>query len=145
MTPVDRLLRRVRMVGILCDRDAGMNPSLLIVDDDLNVVKQLKWNFHDQFEVVHALTLADIDSAMRRSHPVAALVDMHLPPTLQSPETGIDFVRHLRATQPDLLIIGISVSQDPHIPDAVKDAGATYFLQKPFTSDSLKSLIATTA
>ena len=145
MTPADRLLRPMRVVGILCDRDAGMNPSLLIVDDDLNVVKQLKWNFHEQFDVVHALTVADIDAAMIRSHPVAALVDMHLPPTLQSPETGIDLVRHLRASNPDLLIIGISVSQDPHIPEAVRDAGASHFLQKPFSSDALKSLIAATA
>lgn len=122
-----------------------MTPSLLIVDDDLNVVKQLKWTFHDQFEVVHAMTVAEIDAAMARNAPVAALVDMHLPPTLQSPQTGIDIVRHLRRTHPGLIIIGISVSLDPQIPKDVRSAGATSFLQKPFSSDALKSLLAITA
>ena len=122
-----------------------MTPSLLIVDDDLNVVKQLKWTFHDQYEVVHAMSLADVDASMRRNAPVAALVDMHLPPTLQTPQTGIDIVRHLRRTHPALIIIGISVSPDPRIPTEVKQAGATSFLQKPFHSDALKSLLAITA
>lgn len=122
-----------------------MTPSLLIVDDDLNVVKQLKWTFHDQFEVVHAMTLTEIDHAMARSAPVAALVDMHLPPTLQTPQTGIDIVRHLRRAHPGLIIIGISVSLDPRIPIEVKQAGATSFLQKPFNSDALKSILAITA
>jgi DNA-binding NtrC family response regulator len=120
-----------------------MNPCLLIVDDDLNVVKQLKWTFHDQYEVRHALSLSELERALSDSQPIAALVDMHLPPTLRSPETGIDIIRYLRRTHPDMLIIGISVSQDPHIPVAVHEAGASFFLQKPFTSDSLKSLVST--
>lgn len=122
-----------------------MTPSLLIVDDDLNVVKQLKWTFHDQFEIVHAMSLTEINAAVARSAPVAVLVDMHLPPTLQTPETGIDIVRQLRSTHPSLIIIGISVSLDPQIPIDVKIAGATGFLQKPFNSDALKSLVAITA
>lgn len=118
-----------------------MKPCLLIVDDDVNVVKQLKWSFHDQFDVIHALSQPDIDRIMNDYHPVAALIDMHLPPTLQSSETGIDIVRILRATYPDLLIIGISVNTDPIIPKTLEHAGASFFLQKPFTSESLKSLM----
>jgi len=118
-----------------------MKPCLLIVDDDLNVVRQLKWTFHDQYEVVHALTRSNIESALSTSHPVAALIDMHLPPTLQTAETGFDFVRMVRHSHPDLIIIGISVNQDPDIPETLKDAGASFFLQKPFSSESLKSLL----
>jgi DNA-binding response OmpR family regulator len=118
-----------------------MKPCMLIVDDDLNVVKQLKWTFHDQFIVIHALTLDEISDAMATHHPIAALIDMHLPPTLQSAETGIDLVRILRSTHPDLLLIGISVNQDPDIPVTLKDAGASFFLQKPFTGESLKMLM----
>ena len=119
-----------------------MKPCILIVDDDLNVVKQLKWTFHDHYEVIHALTLTEVDAALISRQPVVALIDMHLPPTLQSPKTGMDVVRHLHGTHPDLHLIGISVSQDPDIPNALKDAGASFFLQKPFTSDSLKALMA---
>ena len=118
-----------------------MKPCMLIVDDDLNVVKQLKWTFHDQFIVIHALTMDEISDAMATRHPIAALIDMHLPPTLQSAKTGIDLVRILRSTHPDLLLIGISVNQDPDIPVTLKDAGASFFLQKPFTGESLKMLM----
>jgi DNA-binding response OmpR family regulator len=114
---------------------------MLIVDDDLNVVKQLKWTFHDQFIVIHALTMDEISDAMATRHPIAALIDMHLPPTLQSAKTGIDLVRILRSTHPDLLLTGISVNQDPDIPVTLKDAGASFFLQKPFTGESLKMLM----
>jgi DNA-binding NtrC family response regulator len=118
-----------------------MKPRLLIVDDDLNVVRQLKWTFHDQYEVVHALTRADIESVLAESMPVAALIDMHLPPTLHTAETGLDFVRMVHRSHPELLVIGISVAQDPSIPETLKDAGASFFLPKPFSSESLKSLL----
>ncbi|MEN9839417.1 MAG: hypothetical protein RL177_896 [Bacteroidota bacterium] len=118
-----------------------MKPRLLIVDDDLNVVRQLKWTFHDQYDVVHALTRADIEDVLSESLPVAALIDMHLPPTLNTTETGLDFVRMVHRAHPELLVIGISVAQDPSIPETLKDAGASFFLPKPFSSESLKSLL----
>ncbi len=119
-----------------------MNPTLLIVDDDIQVVKQLMWSFHDQFNVVHALTEQDIDDCVSLYQPIAALIDMHLQPTLQSATTGLNHVRHLHTSQPDLLIIAISVSQNPGLPSAALEAGAATFLQKPFTSDQLRDVLS---
>lgn len=118
-----------------------MKPCVLIVDDDAHVVRQLKWAFHDQFEVIHALTQDQIDQTLRKHRPTVVLVDMHLPPTLQSTETGLGLVRKLRDSHPDLRIIGISVDTDPSIPNAVLGAGGSFFLQKPFTDESFKTML----
>ncbi len=119
-----------------------MNPTILIVDDDIQVVKQLMWAFHDQFNVVHAMTPQEIDLCVTHQHPIAALIDMHLQPTLQSAATGLNHVRHLHSMHPELLIIAISVSQNPNLPTLALDVGAAMFLHKPFTSDQLRDALS---
>jgi DNA-binding NtrC family response regulator len=119
-----------------------MNPTILIIDDDIHVVKQLMWAFHDQFNVVHAISEEEIDDCVSDQHPIAALIDMHLQPTLQSAATGLNHVRHLHSQHPDLPIIAISVSQNPELPFAALEAGAAAFLQKPFSGDQLRDALS---
>ncbi len=117
-------------------------PTILIVDDDVEVAKQLKWSFHDQFQIVHALSRQEIERCLATHHPVAALVDMHLPPTIHTPETGLMHVKWLRGNHPNLLVIGISVSLDATIPEELRSAGASSFLNKPFTNEALRKALA---
>src|SRR5437660_11307856 len=74
-----------------------MKPKVLIVDDDVAITQQLFWTLCDEFDV---MTANNLSSAIRRAtiyEPDVAILDLHLPPTLDAPDTGLrvlDYVMH---------------------------------------------------
>ncbi len=66
-----------------------MKPKVLIVDDDAAITHQLFWTLCDDYEV---MTAGDLASAIRRAtiyEPAVALLDLHLPPTPDAPDSGM--------------------------------------------------------
>lgn len=119
-----------------------MKPALLVVDDDIQMVKQLKWALHDHFEVLHAVREPDIHDGIIRHRPKVALVDMHMPPTLESPDAGLDVIKLLRRNHPEITVIGISVDPDESLPERVTEAGAERFIRKPFGDADIRRILA---
>ncbi len=66
-----------------------MKPTVLIVDDDEAITRQLFWTLCDDYEV---MTANDLQSALRRAtiyEPAVSILDLHLPPVIDSPEVGM--------------------------------------------------------
>ena len=61
------------------DAEAGSNPVLLIVEDDLGLQKQLKWAF-EGYTVVFAADRNEAIVQLRRHEPSVVLQDLGLPP-----------------------------------------------------------------
>src|ERR1043165_6730718 len=81
-----------------------MKTKVLIVDDDVAITQQLFWTLCDEFEVMTANSLS---SAIRRAtiyEPDIAILDLHLPATLDAPDTSLrilDYVKsHLPGSKP---------------------------------------------
>lgn len=119
-----------------------MKPALLVVDDDLQVVKQLKWALHDHYEVLHAVLPVDIEASIRLHQPKLVLVDMHMPPAPDTPETGLDMIRLLRRDHPGITVIGVSVDPDERLDAWVREAGAVRFIRKPFGDTDIRRILA---
>lgn len=117
-----------------------MKKRLLIVDDDRAITQQLFWTLSGEYEVIAA---HDLQSALRRSlvyAPDVALIDLHLPPTLDSPESGMGLLDYLKAHLPDSKVVVIS-SADPATRAACLHRGADEFLAKPFETEQILSLL----
>lgn len=122
-----------------------MKPKVLIVDDDVAITRQLFWTLCDEFEV---MTANNLSSAIRRAtiyEPDAVVLDLHLPPTLDAPDTGLrvlDFVRrHLPFSKVFV------ASSDPSV-EMQKDCmrrGADGFFDKPLDVERLLSTVRRTA
>ena len=120
-------------------------PKVLIVDDDVAITQQLFWTLCDEFEV---MTANDLSSAVRRAtiyEPDVAILDLHLPPTLDAPAAGLrvlDFVkRHLPVSKVFV------ASSDPSV-EIRKDCirrGADGFFDKPLDVERLLSTVRRTA
>jgi DNA-binding response OmpR family regulator len=116
-----------------------MKPRLLIVDDDLAITQQLFWTLSDEYEVIAA---NDLQSALRRSlvyAPDIAILDLHLPPTLDSPESGMGLLDYFKAHLPESKVVVMS-SADSERP-ACLERGADGFLAKPFETEQILSLL----
>jgi two-component system NtrC family response regulator len=110
--------------------------KLLIVEDDLGLQKQLRWNF-DAYDV---LVAGDRESALahvRRHEPAVVTMDLGLPPDPDGATEGFAILKQILSLAPDTKIIVLSGNQDRE--NAVKAIalGAYDFHQKPCDPEML--------
>ncbi len=118
-----------------------MKPRVLIVDDDKAITQQLFWTLCDDYEV---MTANDLQSALRRAtiyEPQVSILDLHLPPTLDSPEAGIKVLEFIKNRFPQTKVLIVSSDATPDVQQACFDGGADGFLDKPFEVEQLLSTV----
>lgn len=111
----------------------------MIVDDDQAITQQLFWTLCDDYEV---MTAGDMKTAVRRAmiyEPAVSILDLYLPPALDSPAVGLRILAYLKAHLPDSKVLVISSSNSPATHEACFAAGADEFLDKPFDTETLLS------
>src|SRR5258708_13184219 len=89
-----------------------MKLKLLIVDDDIAITQQLFWALCDNYDVV---TSNDLQSAIRRIavyEPALAILDLHLPPTTDSPVAGLHILGFLKHALPNSKLLFLHSSLD---------------------------------
>jgi len=110
--------------------------SLLIVEDDLALQKQIKWAM-DRFESV---TAHDRESAlvqMRRHSPAVVTMDLGLPPDADSVSEGFKLLEQLLALDPDIKVIVLTGQNDQKNALRAVAMGAYDFFAKPFEPELL--------
>jgi DNA-binding response OmpR family regulator len=118
-----------------------MKPRILIVDDDAAITQQLFWTLCDEYDVMMANDLA---SAVRRAtiyEPEVSILDLHLPPVLDSPEVGMRILGYLKDRLPHSKVLVISSAADEKMRVACFANGADEFLDKPFEIDQLLAVV----
>ena len=114
-----------------------MKPRVLIVDDDDAVTQQLFWTLCDEYEV---MTAHDLQTAVRRAtiyEPSVSILDLHLPPVVNSPEVGLRILGYLKDRLPHSKVLIISSETDEAMQEACFANGADEFLDKPFEIEQL--------
>lgn len=114
-----------------------MKPRILIVDDDESITQQLFWTLSDDYEVV---TANDMHSAVRRAtvyEPAISILDLHLPPDVDSPEVGLRILEYLKAHLPDSKVLVMTSESGVETRNACYAVGADEFLDKPFDTEKL--------
>lgn len=106
--------------------------TVLVVDDDPEVRRQLRWALEEDFDILMAADLGEAERIIRTGEtPAAAIVDLHLPPDTGSIEAGISVIRTLRESSGKTRIIVISADSTGEARRRSRLAGAARFLSKP--------------
>lgn len=114
--------------------------SLLIVEDDLALQKQIKWSV-DKFDSV---TAADRESALvqlRRHSPAVVTMDLGLPPDADGVSEGFKLLEQILAVQGDTKVIVLTGQNDQANALRAVALGAYDFFAKPFEPDLLNLTI----
>ena len=114
--------------------------SLLIVEDDLALQKQIKWSL-DQFDSV---TAHDRESALvqlRRHAPAVVTMDLGLPPDADSVSEGFKLLEQILSVDSDIKIIVLTGQNDQANALRAISLGAYDFLAKPFEPELLNLTI----
>ena len=115
--------------------------TILLVEDDPGLQKQLKWTLSD-YELVIA---ADRDSAiaqLRRHEPPVVLLDLGLPPDVDGATEGLAALQEILTLSPATKVIVVTGNLDRSNAVQAIQLGAYDFFQKPFEPDVLALMIA---
>jgi two-component system, NtrC family, response regulator len=117
------------------------NKTLLIVEDDLGLQKQLKWSFQS-YQTIIAGDRNTAITALRRYMPNVVMLDLGLPPDPANASEGLTTLKEILQLAPATKVIVVTGNDDrKHAIEAVA-LGAYDFYQKPIDLDVLQLIIA---
>jgi two-component system, NtrC family, response regulator len=114
--------------------------SLLIVEDDPGLCRQLRWCFEDYTTHI----AGDRDSAiaeLRRHEPAVVLQDLGLPPHPEGVEEGLATLAEILKLAPHTKVIVVTGNGDQENALTAIAQGAYDFYEKPVNTDTLKLLV----
>lgn len=111
-----------------------MNPTILIVDDEQNVLNSINRTLRHEYNVILSLDGKSALQILREQEVSAILADQRMPGL-----TGSEFFREAIKIQPDttrVLITGYSDIEA--VVQAVNDGQIFYYIEKPWEPENLK-------
>ncbi len=114
--------------------------TLLVVEDDPALQKQLKWSF-DNYQVV---TASDREAALvqiRRFQPAVVTMDLGLPPDPDSVSEGFALLQQIVSIAPDTKVIVLTGQNDQTNALKAIAMGAYDFFAKPFEPELLSLIV----
>lgn len=114
--------------------------KILIVDDETLIRQTLRKICEDEgFDVFTAGSAVKALRSIEENSPDIAILDIYLPDA-----NGIDLLKTLKQTYPDLMVITITGKADIHSAVEAMKAGAIDYLEKPIDFEKLKSILKKT-
>jgi len=110
--------------------------TLMIVEDDMALQRQLRWAF-ESYETVFAQDRASAIAQLRRHEPQVVLQDLGLPPDADGVEEGMHTLAEILRLAPDTKVIVVTGNGDEDSALRAVDMGAYDFYQKPVDTDVL--------
>jgi two-component system NtrC family response regulator len=114
--------------------------TLLVVEDDLGLQRQIKWCF-EGYEVVTADSREAAIAAVRRFEPHVVLQDLGLPPDPAGVSEGLASLREILALAPHTKVIVMTGNGDKDSAVSAIGLGAWDFYQKPVDADVLRLIV----
>ncbi|HEX8738791.1 MAG TPA: PEP-CTERM-box response regulator transcription factor, partial [Casimicrobiaceae bacterium] len=110
--------------------------SLLIVEDDPALQKQMQWAF-DQYETVVAADRESALAQLRRYEPAVVTMDLGLPPQPDDPTEGLRLLEEIHGLAPATKVIVLTGQNDRANALKAISLGAHDFCPKPFEPEFL--------
>jgi two-component system NtrC family response regulator len=119
---------------------AESKQTLLIVEDDEGLQKQLKWCF-EGFDVQFAADRTTAIKQLRRYEPAVVLQDLGLPPDAEGVSEGIATLQEIVELSPHTKVIVVTGNHDTDNAVRAVALGAYDFYQKPVDTDVLRLIV----
>lgn len=125
----------------MLDQQAQLNGTILVVDDDESVRRQLYWALNSDFRVLEASSRAAALELLQTEQIDVVVSDLHLPPHETDITEGLAIVQAARAASPPVQAVVITGTRSKHAAlDAVKRGAYGYF-EKPLNADEVLHIV----
>ncbi len=116
-------------------------PTVLMVEDHPAERRLVYHALKDRFRLLEAGDAASAIDVLEREPVDLVLLDLHLPPDLDSPQQGLEVERRVRALARDVPVVVISANEDLRLRQELLARGVRAFLKKPVDPERLRALI----
>ena len=116
--------------------------KLLIVDDNKEIRKQLKWGLAKDYRILLAESVAEAMSLFEQHEPDVVTLDLGLPPDIDGATEGLRCLQQILYQRPATKVIVLSGNEDHANALAAVDMGAYDFYHKPINLDELKIILS---
>lgn len=117
-----------------------MKDTLLVIEDDIGIQKQLKWTFAN-YNVVQAHDCNSAINALRRHEPKVITLDLGLPPDPDNASEGLATLKEILTLMPKAKIIVITGNDEKDVALKAIEMGAHDFYHKPIDDDILTVIV----
>ncbi len=115
--------------------------TVLVVDDDRVLRRQLYWALEGEHEVVEAEARADAVERLRGGEIDVVISDLHLPPALDDISEGLAVIEAARAQRPAVPVVVITGSGSRADALEAVRRGAYGFFEKPFAEEEVAHIV----
>ena len=116
--------------------------KLLIVDDSVEIRKQLKWGLGKEYRVFLAESVTEALKLFKQHSPEVVTLDLGLPPDIDGATEGMRCLQGMLQGQPMTKIIVLSGNEDHENALKAIDMGAYDYYHKPIDLDELKIILS---
>ena len=116
--------------------------KLLIVDDSLEIRKQLKWGLGKDYKVILAESVDEALTLFPQHQPAVVTLDLGLPPDIDGATEGLRCLEEVLKQQPSTKVIVLSGNEDHTNALSAVGMGAYDFYHKPIDLDELKIILS---
>ncbi|HST51105.1 MAG TPA: sigma-54 dependent transcriptional regulator [Pyrinomonadaceae bacterium] len=127
------------------NEQADKKTTVLVVDDDRLLRRQLQWALAERHRVLEAETRAEAVEMFRRERVDVCICDLHLPPDLEGMEEGLAVVEAARSERPAVPVVVITGSDNKQAALEAVRRGAYGFFEKPFDEEEVSHIVAQAA
>jgi two-component system, NtrC family, response regulator AtoC len=115
--------------------------TVLIVDDDRVLRRQLYWALEAEHEVLEAETRAEAAACLQSGRVDVALCDLHLPPDLDGITEGLAIIEAAHAVRPVVPVVVMTASDKRQVALEAIRYGAYGFFEKPFSEAEVAHIV----
>jgi two-component system NtrC family response regulator len=116
-------------------------PKLLIVEDDEDVRRQMRWALADEYDVLLAGDRAAALEAVRTHRPQVVTLDLGLPPEAQGAAEGLATLAEIQQLNEAPKVVVITGREERDFALRAVDGGAYDYFCKPIQAEELKVVL----
>ena len=115
--------------------------TVLVVDDDERLRKQIYWGLKDSYAVLQAEDRHQTRRVMEEAPVDLVLLDLRLPPAVDTPEEGMKTLEEIGRVKPGTKVIVLTGDKEEGTCSRAIHEGAYDYFSKPFDLEELKVVL----
>jgi len=115
--------------------------TVLVVDDDERLRKQVYWALKDSYRVLEAEDRPQAHQVIEEAPVDLMLLDLRLPPRVDTPEEGMKTLEEIRSAKPEIEVIVITADKKEETCLKAIENGAYDYFSKPFDLEEMRVVL----
>ncbi len=116
--------------------------KLLIIDDNEDIRKQMKWGLSKEYQILLAADVEEALSLFNKHRPSVVTLDLGLPPHIDTSEEGFRCLSEMLTIDPLVKVIVLSGNDERVNALKAVELGAYDFIQKPAILEELRVILS---